>query len=59
MRAPPVTRYYTEFSTVIQDRVWAMLASGNASGVSGVTSALTAGLQAAASGRAPPAPAAP
>jgi multiple sugar transport system substrate-binding protein len=53
----PVTRYYTEFSAVIQDQVWPMLerASRNDNpDVGGVVSALATGLQAAAVGRALP-----
>ncbi len=53
----PVTRYYTEFSTVIQDQVWPMLARASQNDnpdVGGVVSALATGLQAAATGRAPP-----
>lgn len=49
----PVTRYYTEFSTVIQDQVWPMLArdsNGNDPDVSGVVSALAAGLRDASVG---------
>ncbi len=54
----PVTRYYTEFSTVIQDQVWPMLARASKDSypdVSGVVSALGTGLRAAATGRALPA----
>jgi multiple sugar transport system substrate-binding protein len=54
----PVTRYYTEFSTVIQDQVWPMLARASEAGdpgVPGVVSALATALQATATGHAPPA----
>jgi multiple sugar transport system substrate-binding protein len=53
----PDTRYYTEFSTVIQDDVWPMLSlasQGGSLNVASVVTALTNGLNAAASGRAPP-----
>jgi multiple sugar transport system substrate-binding protein len=55
----PVTRYYTEFSTVVQDQVWPMLARASHyndpnPNVPGVVSALTAGLHAAAIGHALP-----
>jgi multiple sugar transport system substrate-binding protein len=53
----PATRYYTEFSTVIRDQVARMLggaARGEVS-VGDVVSAITAGTQSAATGRAPPA----
>lgn len=53
----PVTGYYTEFSTVIQDQVWPMLSRashGKNPRVSEVVTDLAAGIQAAATGRAPP-----
>jgi multiple sugar transport system substrate-binding protein len=53
----PVTPYYTEFSTVVQDDVWPMLSRASQGygpdAASGVT-ALGNGLSAAAAGRAPP-----
>jgi multiple sugar transport system substrate-binding protein len=49
----PVSRYYTEFSTIIQDQVWPMLEQASPD-VSSVVSALATGLQAAAIGHAPP-----
>jgi multiple sugar transport system substrate-binding protein len=52
-KARPVSRYYTEFSTVIQDQVRQMLKQASPD-VSGVVSALAAGLQAAAIGHALP-----
>jgi multiple sugar transport system substrate-binding protein len=54
----PVTRYYTEFSTVIQDQVWPMLSRASRSdnpGVPGVVDVLATALQATATGHAPPA----
>jgi multiple sugar transport system substrate-binding protein len=53
----PVTRYYTEFSTVLRDQVSGMLgrAARGEVDVGDVVSAITAGTQAAATGRAPPA----
>jgi len=53
----PVTRYYTEFSTVIQNQVWPMLARASSSGdpgVPGVVTALATALQSTATGHAPP-----
>jgi multiple sugar transport system substrate-binding protein len=49
----PVSRYYTEFSTVVQDEVWPMLEQASPD-ISGVVSSLAAGLQAAALGHALP-----
>jgi multiple sugar transport system substrate-binding protein len=53
----PVTRYYTEFSTVIQEQVWPMLkqaSQGKSADVDAVVSALITDLQAAAIGHALP-----
>jgi len=53
----PGTRYYTEFSTVIQDQVWPMLAraiQNNNPDVPSVVSALASGINAAATGHALP-----
>ena len=50
----PRTRYYTEFSTVMQHEVPLYLHSQNGPSLGDVVSALTADLRAAASGRAPP-----
>jgi multiple sugar transport system substrate-binding protein len=55
----PVTRYYTEFSTVIQDAVWPLLfkaSQGASPDVRGVVATLNTDLNAAAAGRAPPPP---
>ena len=52
-----MTRYYTEFSTVIQNQVWPMLARASSSGdpgVPGVVTALATALQSTATGHAPP-----
>jgi hypothetical protein len=52
----PVTRYYTEFSTVVQDDVWPMLYLASRDSpvdLSSVVAALTSDLNAAASCRAP------
>jgi multiple sugar transport system substrate-binding protein len=52
----PVTRYYTEFSTTIQTAVsrWLARASRGDVDVSGLVSAITAGVNAASTGRVPP-----
>jgi multiple sugar transport system substrate-binding protein len=55
----PVTAYYTEFSTVMQDEVWPMLrraSQGLSPDVPKVVRALQQDLRAAAAGRAPPSP---
>jgi multiple sugar transport system substrate-binding protein len=54
----PTTRYYTEFTTLLQNQVWNMLFQASqrdatGSGVATVVSGLTADLRAAAAGNAP------
>jgi multiple sugar transport system substrate-binding protein len=55
----PVTAYYTEFSSIVQDEVWPMLrraSQGLSIDVPKVVQALERDLRAAALGRAPPSP---
>lgn len=52
----PSTRYYTEFTTLLQSQVWTMLSQasqGDSVDVAAVVNALTADLRAAATGHAP------